>query len=145
YSFQYPMTYRLVSKDGATVQTLSGQAIAIPAGFEGTLILDLNKLGAGDLSIIGENGTSVGFQNQTISNMSFYFNGEPGDILLINSDIITFDYQGVKTVHSNALRHTTPTSNMGDARLNPPMAITENNLSVLVNGQANSDEMVFVN
>ena len=145
YSFAYPVTYTRVDNKTRESITDSQEYFNVPAGFDGTIILNLNNLSAGRLDVIGENGSSVAFQNVDIRNMNFYFNGTAEDLLLFNPTMITFGYDGIKKIYENVLLPTLPTSNMGDERIKEPIAITTNNLNITVDGMANDNSKISIN
>ncbi len=143
YSHSYPLTYTRVEYVTGKVDVFSGLAIIIPAGFDGTFIYNLNQLGAGNLSVIGEDGSSVGFQNVNIAGLSFYLNATSGDLLYVNPTVITFDYAGNKIVHENAL-NVEGSTNFSNLRMSAPLSITSNDLIVLVDGAINDNSRVEV-
>jgi uncharacterized repeat protein (TIGR02543 family) len=143
YSHSYPLTYTRIEYGTNKADVFSGLAIIIPAGFDGTFIYNLNQLGAGNLSVIGEDGSSVGFQNVDIAGLSFYLNATSGDLLYVNPTVITFDYEGNKIVHENALS-VEGSTNFTNPRMSAPLAITSNDLIVYVDGNINDNSKVEI-
>ena len=97
-------TYFRIDDKTGEVEILGGSRdVALPAGFDGTIIINLKDYVSDNLNIIGNSNSNIDFAGLNLKQVNFFLNANKNDLFYIDSSIEYFDLAGTKTVVEDAI------------------------------------------
>jgi hypothetical protein len=96
-------TYFRINDKTGIVETLGGSRdVALPAGFDGTIIVNLKDYVSDTLTIIGDGNSNIDFTGLNLKQVNFFLNAYKDDMFYIDTSIAYFGLTGTKAVVENA-------------------------------------------
>ena len=90
-------TYFRIDDKTGEVEILGGSRdVALPAGFDGTIIINLKDYVSDNLNIIGNSNSNIDFAGLNLKQVNFFLNANKNDLFYIDSSIEYFDLAGKK-------------------------------------------------
>jgi hypothetical protein len=127
----------------STVET-GNRSITIPAGFDGTFILNMAYYSSDTLTVLGTDASNIKFANVNLSRIMFYMNMTAGDYLFVSSSVMGINNEGTAQTYTATLDSATATVSAGGGSTPSVQKIMTSSVTSIVNEVADDGSKVTV-
>src|SRR5690606_4633222 len=85
--------------------------VVLPAGFDGTIIVNLKEYASDNLTIIGSENSNIDFTGINLKQINIFLNANQNDLFYMDTSIAYYGYDNDQVIVSNAFVYEDVTSN----------------------------------